>query len=231
MPWLGYFEMAHRAHVFVMLDDVQYIRREWINRNKILSASEEGWQWIVIPVKKHKQESLISEIEICNSENWHESILKTIHFVYARSPYYHNYIKQVREILMVTWHRLVDLNIAVIRMFYSILGIKDNLKLSSEFNFKSKKDDRLVDICTYLDANIYLANNGSKPYIDISKFYRKNIGFIYQDYQHPEYLVKRYKFVPYLSVLDLLFWHGPDSLEIILKGRKKDWKNEITYCN
>tara|TARA_B100001964_G_C13847871_1_gene428797 strand:+ start:176 stop:439 length:264 start_codon:yes stop_codon:yes gene_type:complete len=58
MPWLGYFEMGHRADVYVMLDDVQYIKREWINRNRVLNRSDEGWQWINVPLYKKKTKNL-----------------------------------------------------------------------------------------------------------------------------------------------------------------------------
>ena len=212
--------MGHRTDVYVMLDDVQYVRREWVNRNKILSRSSQGWQWIVVPLKKKKRESMINEMEVQNSERWSEKILNTLHHVYSKAPFYDMYIEHLSVTLSKEWCLLVDLNIAIIRMFYKILGINDNLVLSSELDISSKRDDKLADICEHFGASIYLANNGSKPYIDPSKFYQKNICFSFQDYVHPIYTVKQYDFVPNLSVVDLLFWHGHGALDIILKGRK-----------
>jgi hypothetical protein len=227
MPWLGYFEMGHRADVYVMLDDVQYIKQEWINRNRVLNRSDEGWQWINVPLYKKKQKTLINEIEIQNSECWSKKILKTLHHVYSKAPFYSQNIELFEDILSREWLKLLDLNIEIIKLFYSILGMKDNLLLSSELSTATRKDNKLADICEKLGATIYLANNGSKPYIDSSKFYKRGLGFIFQDYQHPVYSVGSFKFTPYLSVIDLVFWHGPASLEIILKGRKKNWKDDV----
>ena len=229
LPWIGYFEMGHRADVYVMLDDVQYVRREWVNRNKILSRSDQGWQWVVVPLKKKKRESMINEMEIQNSERWSEKILNTLHHVYGKAPFYNMYIENLSMILSKECCLLVDYNIAIIKMVYNILGIKNNLVLSSELDISSKRDDKLTDICEHLGASIYLANNGSKPYIDQAKFYQKNICFVFQDYDHPIYSVQQYTFVPYLSVIDVLFWYGPDALEIILQGRKQNWIEENTF--
>ncbi|MDD5438834.1 MAG: WbqC family protein [Candidatus Omnitrophica bacterium] len=229
MPWLGYFEMAERADVFVMLDDVQYIDREWVNRNKILSATSQGWQWITVPLKKHKREILIKDAEIYNDESWNEVALKTIHHIYHKAPYYETYMPGIRDVLSKKWDRLAHLNIALIRALYAVLGIKDNLMLSSDIGVPEKKDDKLSGIASRLGATVYLANNGSKTYIDASKFHARNIGFVFQDYVHPEYSVKQYTFKPYLSCIDLVFWHGPDSMAIITKGRKEHWESSIEY--
>lgn len=229
LPWLGYFEMGCRADIYVMLDDVQYIRREWVNRNKIPNQSGSGSQWLTVPLKKTKRESLINEMEIENGEEWAQKMLQAIHHIYVRTPYYKTYSGQLKETLSRKWEKLADLNLALIRVIYGILGIKDNLILSSGLKIDSKKDDKLADICERLGADIYLANNGSRPYIDPSKFHRKNIGFVFQDYEHPVYPVSRYTFMPHMSIIDLIFWSGPASLDIVMRGARKSWEDEVVY--
>lgn len=229
LPWLGYFEMGHRADIYVMLDDVQYIKGEWVNRNKILNPTNQGWQWITVPLKKRKLESLINEMEIQNQLRWGKKMFKTFQQIYSKAPYYDEHIQAIRDVLSTEWYMLVDLNVSIIRMLYRILGIENNLILSSDLAVKSRRTQKLADICERLGASIFLANNGSKPYVDPSKFHERNIGFVFQDYQHPEYCVQGYNFVPYLSVIDLIFWHGPEALDIILKERKENWMDEITY--
>lgn len=229
LPWLGYFEMAHRADVYVMLDDVQYIRREWVNRNKISSYSEQGWQWLVVPVVNSARETTIKDTLVHNETAWGGRMSSTLRNIYGKAPYYEEYFEALEAVLLKRWDRLVDLNLAVMRLIYKFLGLADNLVMSSDLGVGSKKDDKLAEICQKLGADVYLANNGSKPYIESDKFHRRGIGFVFQDYQHPAYQVDKRPFVPYLSVADLLFWHGPDSLDIILKGREENWKSKIIY--
>jgi len=163
-------------------------------------------------IEKNKRDALINEMVIQNDEPWQEKMLKTLHFIYGKAPFYEKHIELFRDILSQEWEKLVDLNIAVIKTLYRCLGLRDNLLMSSILGIDLMKDDKLVAICEELGAGIYLANNGSKDYIDPGKFHGRGIGFVFQDYGHPEYPVQKYQFKPYLSAIDLLFWHGPDTL-------------------
>lgn len=229
LPWLGYFEMGHRADIYVMFDDVQYIRREWVNRNKVFSASSQGWQWLTVPLKNTARDTLIKDVEINNETDWSSRMLDTLRHVYGKAPYYKTYSAPLAELLSKKWENLSAMNVALIRLIYKMLGIKDNIAVSSDLDVGLKKDDKLAGICESLGAGVYLANNGSKSYIEPAKFFKKGIGFVFQDYTHPSYAVKGREFVPYLSAVDLLFWHGSASLDMMLQGRKEGWKNEIVY--
>ena len=229
LPWLGYFEMGHRADVFVMLDDVQWSKNHWINRNRIISRSPEGWMRLTVPIRRGPLATLICDVEINNSTRWQDKMLKSIEQTYARAPYFSIYHDGIASLLGRTWHRLVDLNWETIRLLYGALGLSDNLVLSSDYGVPLRKDDKVAALCDRLDASIYLANNGARDYIDPSIFHSRGIGFLFQDYNHPSYEVKGFKFASHLSVLDLLFWHGPGALQIVLSGRDPDWRSQVTY--
>lgn len=227
LPWLGYFEMAHRADIFVMLDDVQYVRREWVNRNRIPSRDGSGWQWLTVPLKKSPRDTRIRDVEISYEIDWPRRFMKTIEHKYAEAPYFEDTVAGLADVLLRRHRKLIDLNMAVLRFMYAYLNIPDNLVMSSGMGVSGSKDDKLAAICEALGASVYLANNGSKPYIQGSKFTEKGIGFIFQDYEHPVYKTGRSVFQPCMSALDLFFWEGPKSLEIIIQGRTPDWKDYI----
>ena len=166
-------------------------------------------------------------MKIYNEGKWIEKIVRTLYLVYVKAPFYKLYIGMLEKVFYEKYDRLVGLNVSLIRVLYRILGMEDNLILSSDLGVKLARDDKLNEICVKLEATVYLANNGSKPYINQSKFQKKNIGFVFQDYEHPVYDARLYNFHKYLSVLDPIFWHGPKSLEIILKGRNNNWKEGI----
>ena len=66
LPWMGFFKRIISSDIFVFLDDVQYIKKDWQNRNKIRIS--QGWQWLTVPVAKNKDK--LNEIQIDYSENW-----------------------------------------------------------------------------------------------------------------------------------------------------------------
>jgi hypothetical protein len=226
---MGFFEMADRADVFVMLDDAQYVRREWINRNRIHNAATNEYLWLSVPTRRAPQETPINEIEVFWGNGWPERMLQTLRHTYARAPHHAGCFSELEAILDSKPERLVDLNLAVIRWIYRRLGLGDNLRLASEFGAKSVRDDKLADICELLGADIYLANSGSKSYIDPAKFLGRGVGFVFQDYQHPAYSRGDNDFVPFLSTLDVLCWHGAAAGDHVLRGRDGDWMDRVTY--
>ena len=219
LPWLGYFEMAERADVFVMLDDVQYVRREWMNRNRIACPSEQGWQWIVVQLEKHARCTAINEVKPVRDGLWQQKVFKQLEYAYGKAPFFDQYYPSLQVLLSQPWENLAQLNIATIEWAYAALNMPLNLLRSSELGISGRKDTRLLAICEHFGASRYLANDGSKPYIDPEKFTKHGINFDFQSYRPPAYTVGQGRFCPALSIIDLLFWHGPRALGILLQGR------------
>jgi hypothetical protein len=89
LPWLGYFDKMRRADVFCYLNDVQYKKNEWQNRNRIKTA--QNWQWLTVPVRYHFPEK-INEVHINNGVDWTRKHLQALITNYRRAPYYKAYI-------------------------------------------------------------------------------------------------------------------------------------------
>lgn len=219
LPWLGFFDRIYKADIFVILDDVQYQKNGFINRNKIKTA--QGWQWITVPVKERSSFKKINEVVINDQINWGKSQLKSLIYNYKRAPYFKDYIDFFENTFEKKWEKIVDLDIYLLENIIKTLGIKRRIERSSLMKIKGKATDRLVNICKKLGADTYLSGPGGKEYMDIEKFKRENIKVIFQEFIHPTYpqLFKEKGFISYLSIIDLLFNCGSKSLDIIL-GKK-----------
>ena len=88
MPWLGYFDKMDRADAFALLDNVQYKKNEWQNRNRIRTA--QGKQWLTVPVR-FKFPALINEVSINNDENWRNKHWQALRTNYAKAPHWANF--------------------------------------------------------------------------------------------------------------------------------------------
>ena len=86
-PYIGYFSLIKHTDDFILLDTVQFIRHGWIERNRILKPSD-GWQYIMVPLKKHSRETLIKNIEINNEQQWKEKILAQLQHYKKQAPYF-----------------------------------------------------------------------------------------------------------------------------------------------
>ena len=217
LPWLGLFHKIALAETFVYFDQVQYLPKDWMNRNKIRTKS--GSIWLTVPVlRKGYRDLKTSEIEINNSTNWQKKHLRSISLNYKKSPYFENYIPFFEDVYSRKWEFLGDLNEYMLKWFLDELGIKVNFLNAKNFKFEGEKSSLILNMCKKLDASTYIFGTLGKDYANVHEFEKNNIKLIFQDYNHPKYSQLYSEFVSHLSVIDLLFNHGPKSLEIILSN-------------
>ena len=216
LPWLGYLEQMARTDVFVCYDDVQFEKGSWRNRNRIKSAI--GIQWLTVPVlTKNLGQQALCEVVINDRVNWQQKHIRTITQNYRRAPYFDQYADLIFEIIGRPWRYLVDLNLTLLAWLQATLEIETVTYRSSEIGIPGHGTQRLIAILNHLGAETFYEGQAGKNYINEVDFRRAGLRLKYQDYQHPSYPQMHGDFVPYLSVIDLLFNVGPHSLNIIMR--------------
>ena len=217
LPWLGLFHKISLAETFVYFDQVQYLPKDWMNRNKIRTKS--GSIWLTVPVlRKGYRDLKTSEIEINNSIDWQKKHFRSISLNYKKSPYFENYIPFFEDVYSRKWKFLGELNEYMLKWFLDELGIKVNFLNANDFKFQGEKSSLILNMCKELNASTYIFGMLGKDYADVQEFEKNNIGLIFQNYNHPKYSQLYREFISHMSVIDLLFNHGPKSLEIILSN-------------
>jgi len=217
LPWLGLFHKIALAETFVYFDQVQYLPKDWMNRNKIRTKS--GSIWLTVPVlRKGYRDLKTSEIEINNSIDWQKKHFRSISLNYKKSPYFENYIPFFEDVYSRKWKFLGELNEYMLKWFLDELGIKVNFLNANDFKFQGEKSSLILNMCKELNASTYIFGTLGKDYADVQEFEKNNIGLIFQNYNHPKYSQLYREFISHMSVIDLLFNHGPKSLEIILSN-------------
>jgi hypothetical protein len=222
IPWLGYFDKIARSDAFVFLDCVQYKEREFQNRNKI--RTKDGWIWLTVPVAtKGLGRQNIRDVKIDNSFSWRKEHLGGIRAWYGRAPFFEKYNPFFEELYSREWDSLSDLNIRIIGYILKELSISTPVYFESKLDIKNKKTDRIIEICGKIKADTYLSGIGGKEYLEEEKFANSGIILKYQEFKHPVYKQQFMKdkgdFIPYMSILDLLFNEGPRSGEILASGK------------
>jgi len=213
LPWLGYFNKIYRADIFCYLDNVQYKKNEWQNRNRIKTA--QGWQWITVPVK-YRFPQLINDVAINNAVNWRKKHLQAIKTNYGKTPYYQQYISLFEDIYSKDWAYISELNIYLVEKLRKIIGIDRITKaISSEMKLSDDPSDRLIDICKFVGADTYLSGQDGGKYMNLERFGERGIKVVVQNFKHPEYPQRFGEFASHMSIIDLLFNCGPESLEKI----------------
>ena len=213
MPWLGYFNKIDQADVFVLLDNVQFKKNEWQNRNRV--KSPQGPQWLTVPVR-YKFPQLINDVEVNNQERWQHKQRQSILSNYRKAPFWSMLEPFWEEIFTRPWTMLADLNIFAVSKLAELLGITTPLYIASTLGgFPEQPDERLIAITKHFNANTYLAGSGGHDYMQLDLYNQAGVNVLFQDYHHPVYNQLFGSFEPYMSVIDLIYNHGTESLNIL----------------
>lgn len=210
LPWLGFFDQYDWSDVFVLYDDVQYDKNGWRNRNRILTAN--GPVWLTVPVRLSGRDfPPILEVAVDNTQDWRRKHKLSLEQAYRKAPFFQAVYPALSSVLDQEWERLIDLDIAMLRALLDLLGMQWKVLRSSELGVPGQKTERLIGLCRKLGATEYLTGDAARSYLDEAAFRDLGVKVHWHGYVHPQYRQRGPEFVPYMSVVDLLFHHGPES--------------------
>ena len=216
LPWLGFFKKMMNSELFVFLDDAQFDKKGWQNRNRIRTKT--GTVLLSVPVHAHSYPN-INEITIDNNKNWAKRHKKSILYNYTKAPYFEEYKDFIESVFDKKFECLVDLNIEIIKFVMNELEIKTKVIFSSELKVSKKGSSRVLDICKAVDADYYITGTSwAQSHLKIEEFKKSNIHVEFQNLQHPVYKQIHGKFMPQMSIIDLLFNEGGDEAKKILQN-------------
>ena len=217
LPGLGLFHKIGLADVFCIFDIVQYQKKDYNNRNRIKTHT--GPIWLSVPVgSKDHLDKLICDVKIVH-DGWNKKHARSIRLNYQKAPYFSRYIDAIEEHLLTKRYEfLTDMNSELLKLFLSLLDINVAIVKASDFDFRGQKSDLVLDMCLKLKAQKYIFGEQGKNYADAGAFASAGVEIYFQKYVHPMYKQINGAFVPYMSVVDLLFNVGPDSRNVIMSG-------------
>ena len=217
LPWLGLFHKIALADLFCYFDIAQYQTKDFNNRNKIKTHSGEIWLSVPVESKNHLEKS-VGEIRIIQN-GWQRKHFKSIQLAYQKAPYIRDYIGGLEELLVSqNYATLSALNLEMLRYLMKCLGIDTPIVKAGDYAFAGTKSDLVLDMCLQLKADVYVFGAQGRDYADVDKFRAQGVEPAFQDYRHPVYTQLHGEFLPYMSVIDLLFNEGPRSRSILLSG-------------
>ena len=220
LPWSGYFGLMQSVDVFVLLDSVQFSRRSWQQRNQIKTAN--GAQWLTVPVlSKGKRDQLISGVELDKSSGFAATHTRSLETSYSKTPHFNQYADSLLPMLKTTSSLLADMNTDIILYLKEQLGIKTRVLRASELDGCGVKAHLLASLCNQIGATTYVSPPGSKCYLDESDAFKKiSVTVEYYEFKHPHYSQPFGDFLPFMSVIDMLFNCGDQSSELIQNASK-----------
>jgi len=213
IPYLGFYHRLLLTDHFVLLDDVQFLRRGWHHRDKI--KRKNGPVWLTLSVSKGPYEQKINEVNLSKEIKWIDGNLNLIKENYRQARYFDGIFPRVEQIYKANHEKLIDFNIAFMDFSLEMFDMDIEISRASDSNILSTSSDRLLELVKLNDGDCYLSGSGAKAYLDESLFAKQSIDVIWQNFSHPKYPQLHGEFEPMLSCLDLFFNCGADSARIL----------------
>ena len=213
-PYIGYFMLIKNTDLFVLFDNIQYIRHGWINRNRILKPGE-GWQYINFPIRKHSRGTLIQDIIINNDQHWKRKIMAQIQHYKATAPHYEAVMKFLENALEINTESVVDLNTFLLSEVCRYLEIDFHFQKSSELNIDwnnvNAPDEWALEISKYYKAKEYINPVGGIDIFEKDKFEKEGISIKFIAPVFRRYSQGRSDFIPSLSIIDVMMFNSKNT--------------------
>ena len=218
LPYIGYLQLTANVDKFIFYDDVAFINRGWINRNRVLMNGKDFM--FTIPLKEASQNKLINEIYIDNTINWRPKFLKSIEQSYKKAPFYQEVYPIIEKIINDNSEKINDYIANSFEVLNQYLGIKTEIVRSSSIyqNTHLKAQERILDICVQEKASHYINPIGGMELYQKSIFEQQNIKLSFIKTKLVQYTQFKNEFVPWLSVLDVLMFNDKTTIQGFLNG-------------
>ncbi len=220
LPYLGYFSLIAETDCFVILDEVQYIRHGWINRNRILKPCFNDIQYIGIPVSKHSQQTEIRDIQIADSK-WKSRILNQLNHYKKRTRFFGQTIELLESCFSSETRSIVDMNMRCLQVVCEKLKIPLVLRRSSSIDFDrgaiQHPGDWALQIAKSLNASAYINPINGRNLFSTKDFKRERVQLKFLQNELSSYPQPNHPFRPGLSILDVILFNGYESTTNLVK--------------
>jgi len=217
-PYIGYWQLLNGVDTFVMFDDVNYINRGWINRNRILIDGQP--KYFNVQMRGASQNQLINEVALTNDVQAAEKQVRAIELAYKKAPYFTDCFPMIAECMRFQGENLSDFVCHSIRETAKYLGINTTLLLSSEIEKDNslRGQDKILDICKRLGATEYWNPIGGTELYD-KELFSENGMVLHFLKANGDIRYKQFKedaFEPFLSIIDVMMFNSVDSIHEML---------------
>lgn len=218
-PYLGYWQLIQASDTFVLMDDVQFIRHGWIERNRILKQ-DGGWQYVAVPLEKHSHKEAIRNIVARDGFDWKAKLLDQLSHYRRVAPHYREARKAIEEVIESAHSRSIcRIDGAILRGLCKVLGVERDILIASEcgldYSQVSHTGEWALRISQQMGASEYINPIGGIDLFDAGQFSEAGIALTFLE-PEPVAYERGGAFIPRLSIIDVLMFNGIEGTKPLL---------------
>ncbi|HEY8036068.1 MAG TPA: WbqC family protein [Methylobacter sp.] len=216
LPYIGYFQLLAAADKFIVLDDVNYINRGWVNRNRL--SLNGAVHTFTVPLFGASQNRLICDITLVNERAWRDKLMRTIQQAYKKAVCYPEVSSLIESLINFPSLQLDEFLLNSLRGIVRYLSLDVEIENTSRVyeNTHLKGQERILDICRQEQANVYINLIGGRDLYDRASFLEHDIQLYFLRPRPVSYLQGQAEHIPWLSILDVLMFNEPPAVRQLL---------------
>ena len=217
-PYIGYFQLVNAVDEFIIYDNIEFTKKGWINRNRILVNGKDAI--ISLPIKRDSDYLDVKDRFL--SDSWEverKKMLNRIVESYRKAPYYKECYDLIEKCINYEERNLFKFILHSVQTIMKYLNIDTNLVVSStiSINHKLKSEEKVIAICKKRGAEIYINPFGGKELYNKEHFLKNNLKLQFQKSNNISYSQFNNEFKPLLSIIDVLMFNSKDEIKTFLR--------------
>jgi hypothetical protein len=216
-PYIGYFQLIQSVDTFIIYDNIQYTKKGWINRNRILTMGEPSH--ISLTLKKDSDYLDVKDRYL--ADIWKEEKMKMLNKIrssYSKAPYFKEVYPIIESCILYEDSNLFNFILNSVKTICEYLDIKTSIEISSTINIDHalKGKEKVIALCKEFNADKYINAIGGVDLYDKNEF--KNIGLDLSFIKADSIIYKQYSenFIPYLSIIDVMMFNSKEEVKNML---------------
>jgi len=216
-PYIGYFQLINAVDEFIIYDNIEFTKRGWINRNRILVNGTDVL--ISLPLKKDSDYLHVKERFLANTwEIDRKKMLNIIKESYRKAPFFYETYEVLEKCIMYEERNLFEFIFHSIQTIKNYLDIKTELIISSTIpiDHQLKSEEKVLAICKLIEADTYINPIGGLELYNKESFKENKLDLLFQKANYFDYIQFDNKFIPWLSIIDVLMFNSPEEINFML---------------
>jgi len=221
-PYLGYFSLMHHADALILFDVVEYDRKGWMHRNRVLKPGGDDWQYIRAGVKKPPYKATIRDVRLVLDNSWIEQLFRQVEHYKLKAPFYEDTVNLLRESLAENPTSLTELNKNILEHIRDYIGIYCPIYVFSEMDIEIDKVQHpgqwALKICNKLNANTYVNPIGGRDIFRVDEFLEQGVNIMFVKNELSKYDQNNIRFQAGLSIIDVLMFNSIDETRKLVEN-------------
>jgi len=227
-PWIGILEQIRLADIFIHYDDVQFSRGSFTNRVQV--KMDNDIKWMTVPLRNQQLGQSIDHVIIDNRTDWRNRHRNMLNQAYLKAPFKDEMLALVDQVLSTKHEMLADLSRESLLALANYFDLEKETQFmrSSQMGIGGANDERVLEHCLSVGANLYITGHGARNYLNHELFDKSGVRVEYMKYRMVPYKQLHGEFTPFVTALDLVANYGKDGEKLICSDSIywKDFLNE-----